>query len=72
MNNNGVFMGYIDPDGTGGVFNGSSATLALPAVATIRFAGLYWGADTSSATGGQLPRGWSPYARDSRPDSDSA
>ncbi len=57
VNNNSVFMGYIDPDGAVGVFNGSSATLALPAVATIRFAGLYWGADTSSAPASNCPAG---------------
>src|SRR6185503_9017925 len=33
-------------------FNSSRAALTLPSGATVRFAGLYWGGDTSAGTGG--------------------
>ena len=51
MNNN-YNMGYVDVDGDGSTVNSSTATLALPAGATVTWAGLYWGADTSAGTGG--------------------
>jgi uncharacterized repeat protein (TIGR01451 family) len=42
----------IDVDSDSSTFDSSSATLSLPATATVRFAGLYWGADTSAGTNG--------------------
>ncbi len=51
MNNN-YNMGYVDIDGDGSTVNSSTATLTLPAGATVAWAGLYWGADTSAGTGG--------------------
>ena len=57
LNNNNYSMQYVNtaPPGTvGGVakFDSSSATLSLPSTATVLFAGLYWGADTSAGAGG--------------------
>jgi uncharacterized repeat protein (TIGR01451 family) len=56
INNNDYTMQYVNTaPGTVGAsqsFNSSSATLSLPAGATVLFAGLYWGADTSAGTGG--------------------
>ena len=43
---------YVDIDGDASTFDSSSATLTLPATATVRFAGLYWGSDTSAGTNG--------------------
>ena len=51
MNNN-YNMGYVDVDSDAATVNSSSATLTLPAGATVAWAGLYWGADTSAGTGG--------------------
>ena len=51
MNNN-YNMGYVDIDGDGSTVNSSTATLTLPAGATVSWAGLYWGADKSAGTGG--------------------
>jgi hypothetical protein len=51
MNNN-YNMGYVDVDSDASTVNSSSATLTLPAGATVAWAGLYWGADTSAGTGG--------------------
>ncbi len=42
----------VDIDSDASTFDSSSATLSLPATATVRFAGLYWGADTSAGTSG--------------------
>jgi hypothetical protein len=50
--NNAWVMGYVDADADTSTFNSSSATLSLPAGATVTFAGLYCGADTSAGTGG--------------------
>jgi uncharacterized repeat protein (TIGR01451 family) len=51
FSNNNFNMTYVntDPGTVGGVatFNSSSSQLSLPAGATVLFAGLYWGADTS-------------------------
>ncbi len=50
INNNQDFaMIAVDVDTTDAAANSSSATLALPAGSTVRFAGLYWGAASSSA-----------------------
>ena len=54
LNNNNYNMQYVNtaPGTVGGVatFDSSSATLSLPARATVLFAGLYWGADTSAGS----------------------
>lgn len=52
INNNNYNMGYVNTvpgavPGTGASFDSSSADLVLPSTATVLFAGLYWGADTS-------------------------
>ncbi len=53
FNGNGDFNEVnVDADSDGTTFSSSSADLVLPAGATIVFAGLYWGADTSAGTGG--------------------
>src|SRR5262245_5232968 len=69
FNNDNVFMDYfIDPSiagmsaGGSAVFNASTATLTLPANATVEFAGLYWagayqaGASTGSGSN-NIPAG---------------
>ena len=62
LNNNNYNMQYVNtaPGTVGGVatFDSSSATLSLPPGATVLFAGLYWGADTSagSVIGPPTPR----------------
>lgn len=50
-NNNGVAMTWVNIDPT--QTNSSSATLTLPAGATVLFAGLYWGGDTNNAAAGR-------------------
>ena len=55
LNNNTYNMQYVNtgPSGTVGTvqtFDSSSATLSLPPGATVLFAGLYWGADTSAGS----------------------
>jgi uncharacterized repeat protein (TIGR01451 family) len=56
LDNNSYNMQYVNtaPGTVGGVatFDSSSATLSLPSTATVLFAGLYWGADTSAGAGG--------------------
>ncbi len=52
LSNNGWAMANVDVDGDDTTFNSSSADLSIPAGATVSFAGLYWGADTSAAAGG--------------------
>src|ERR1700727_3879451 len=56
LDNNSYNMAYVNtaPGTVGGVatFDSSSATLSLPSTATVLFAGLYWGADTSAGAGG--------------------
>ncbi len=51
-NNNTFNMGFVDVDGNASTFNSSSATLALPAGATVLYAGLYYGGRTSAGPGG--------------------
>jgi uncharacterized repeat protein (TIGR01451 family) len=51
-NNNNVTTAYIDVDSDATTFNSSSSTFALPAGASVLFAGLYWGGDPSTGTGG--------------------
>ena len=56
LDNNTYSMQYVNtsPGTVGGVatFDSSSSTLSLPPTATVLFAGLYWGADTSAGAGG--------------------
>ncbi|WP_435018600.1 SdrD B-like domain-containing protein [Tundrisphaera sp. TA3] len=49
LNNNDFSMAYVDIDSDASTFNSSRADLALPRGATVLFAGLYWGAESSSA-----------------------
>jgi uncharacterized repeat protein (TIGR01451 family) len=46
--NNLQYMIYSDIDTDVTTFNSSSASFTVPAGATVKFAGLYWGADTSA------------------------
>jgi hypothetical protein len=52
LGNNAWEMQPVDVDADPATFDSSSATLALPAGATVLFAGLYWGASTSRGTHG--------------------
>ena len=52
-NNNDFTMANVDVDGDGSTFNSSRATVALPAGATLAWAGLYWAADTSAGGSGR-------------------
>jgi hypothetical protein len=45
-------MVFVDADSDAGTFDSSSATVSIPATATVRFAGLYWGADLTAGTNG--------------------
>ncbi len=64
LNNNAYNMQYVNtsPGTVAGTatFDSSSATLSLPPTATVLFAGLYWGADTSA--GGNVSAGPAPAA----------
>ena len=64
LNNNSYSMQYVNtaPGAVAGVasFDSSSATLSLPSTATVLFAGLYWGADTSA--GGTIAGQAAPHA----------
>ncbi|MBV8950265.1 MAG: DUF11 domain-containing protein, partial [Actinobacteria bacterium] len=65
INNNNYNMVYVNTapgtvPGSGASFDSSSATLSLPSSATVLFAGLYWGADTS--TGASVSAGPAPAA----------
>lgn len=53
LNNNAYAMERVDVDGDLTTFDSSTAALALPAGATVQFAGLYYGARTSKGTGGE-------------------
>lgn len=48
-NNNSFTMVYVDQDSDPATFNSSSATLSLPAGATVLWAGLYWGAEAPTS-----------------------
>lgn len=52
LNNNNFPMAYVDTDGDTSTFDSSSATLALPASATVLYAGLYWGGEVTGGSGG--------------------
>ncbi len=49
VDNNDFTMVYVDADADGTTFSSSSATLALPLGATVRWAGLYWGGESANA-----------------------
>ena len=60
LNNNGYDMQYVNAapgtvSGQGSSFDSSSATLSLPPTATVLFAGLYWGGDTSGGSSPPTP-----------------
>jgi hypothetical protein len=55
LGNNQWNMRYVDVDNDATTDNSSRADIILPADASILFAGLYWGANTSK--GGTAPRG---------------
>jgi uncharacterized repeat protein (TIGR01451 family) len=63
QNNNNFTMGYVDVDADSSTFDSSSSKLRLPAGATVLFAGLYWGADSSAGSGGVAARDTSANAR---------
>src|SRR5436190_13008556 len=52
LNNNSWNMTPVNV--AGGTVNSSSATVTLPAGATVLWAGLYWSADTSAGTNGAV------------------
>ncbi|HVF50741.1 MAG TPA: hypothetical protein VNA19_11675 [Pyrinomonadaceae bacterium] len=56
LNNNDFRMRFVDVDADATTFNSSRATLTLPAGATVLWAGLYWGADTTVGGGGGGPQ----------------
>ncbi len=55
-------MVNIDVDSDGTTFNSSTANLTLPVGATVMYAALYWGADSTAGTSGSAPP--NPSARD--------
>ena len=65
LNNNNYSMVFVDETGTltrtGSSTTATSATLNMPAGSTVLWAGLYWGAESSSGARGQVsfvtPRG---------------
>ena len=61
-NNNNNFMTYVNQDSDATTFNSSSATLTLPAGATVEFAKLYWGAETAAGGLNGAPAGSSQPA----------
>jgi predicted actin-binding protein len=52
LNNEDFTMTYVDVDSDATTFDSSSANLTLPGGASVLFAGLYWGADTSAGSSG--------------------
>jgi uncharacterized repeat protein (TIGR01451 family) len=50
-NNNSYFTDFVDVDNVDTTFNSSEAQLSLPTDATVLFAGLYWGANTTTKEG---------------------
>ncbi len=55
LNNNAYDMIYVNTVGESGIFNSSSATFARPSGATVRWAGLYWSAETVPGARGSAP-----------------
>jgi len=54
LHNQSFLMVYIDTDSDPSTFNSTSATLAMPAGSTVKFASLYWGGRSASAQRGQV------------------
>ncbi|MFI5932568.1 Ig-like domain-containing protein [Actinoplanes sp. NPDC051494] len=54
LNNNNYVMANVGADAGQGIFNSSSATVALSADSTVLFAGLYWSANTTAGTSGAV------------------
>jgi uncharacterized repeat protein (TIGR01451 family) len=52
LGNNSWNMEFVDVDSDSATFNSSRADVSLPADASILFAGLYWGANTTRGTNG--------------------
>ncbi|WP_168222157.1 SdrD B-like domain-containing protein [Aquisphaera giovannonii] len=50
VNNNDFSQVYVDADSDPSTFDSSAANLSLPAGGSVLFAGLYWGADSSSSS----------------------
>ena len=53
-NNTSFTMQFVDTDGVSATTNSSSATLTLPAGSSVLWAGLYWGARSTTATRNQI------------------
>ncbi len=54
LSNNGWNMVQVDSDADLTTFNSSDASVSIPPAATVMWAGLYWGADTSAGAGGTV------------------
>ena len=54
LNNNDFTMQYVNADTDGSTFSSSSATLALPAGATVLWAGLHWMGDSNNGSRNQV------------------
>jgi uncharacterized repeat protein (TIGR01451 family) len=54
VNNNDFDMTFVNVDGDPTTFDSSQSSLALPAGATVQWAGLYWGARSDSAARDQV------------------
>ena len=54
IDNNDFSMVYVDADSNGSTFASSSADLSVPNGAQVLFAGLYWGAESSSSSRDQV------------------
>lgn len=52
VDDNDFNMVYVDVDGDGSTFSSSTADLALPSGATVLWAGLYWGGQSTNANRG--------------------
>lgn len=54
INNDDFNMQYVDVDADGTTFSSSSATLSVPATATVVWAGLYWSGDSNNGARNQV------------------
>ncbi|MBT0771451.1 tandem-95 repeat protein [Kineosporia sp. J2-2] len=57
MNNNAYSMEYVDNDSDSSTVSSSTANVALPAGATVKFAGLYWSGYSTAGNGRTAPSG---------------